>query len=98
MSMNKVNMSLDEIINNTRKNKRPMQVIKGRGGFNRKERNFQNRRNFNSRNENGRGRFQGRGATRTRGRFTAFKRYNNFETRENTEISKVVLNKLRNSQ
>lgn len=90
MSLNKVNMSLDEIINNSRKNKRPLQVT--RGNFNRKN-GFQYRKNFGSRNESGRGRImRGRGAQRSRGRFNSYKRYNNFEQRV-----KVVLIKMRNS-
>ena len=92
MSLNKVNMSLDEIINNSRKHKKPLEVV--RGQYDRKNGNYHNRKNFGSRNEGGRGRgLRGRGANRGRGRFNTFKRYNNFE-----QTVKVVLIKMRNSQ
>jgi hypothetical protein len=101
MSMNKVNMSLDEIINNSRRNKRPLEVVKGHRGNQRNQNNFSNRKSFNSRNENSRGRFirgrgrgQGRGGARggdrgvprIRRNFNSYTRYNNVENRENNKV------------
>lgn len=48
-NLNKVNMSLDEIINNQRRNKKDINLVKGarQGGFNQNRRpNFKPRRNF----------------------------------------------------
>ena len=68
-NLNKVNMSLDEIINSQRRNKKDISVVRGgrQGGYNFNKRNeFIKRRNFdnpNQRNNNipQRGNFRGRG-------------------------------------
>ncbi len=98
--MNKVNMSLDEIINNTRKNKRKLEVVKGDSMRFRSQRGgFRGRRNLNFRNEDRtRGRpMRGRGGPRatqdgrpeSRG-FRNYRRYNNIGQRE-TNFDKVHL-------
>ena len=54
MNMNKVNMSLDEIINNSRRNKKDLGVVKGREGNSHFQKNhrdgFRRRGKFNIRN------------------------------------------------
>jgi hypothetical protein len=53
-NLNKVNMSLDEIINNQRRNKKDINVVKGarQGGYNQNRKpNFKPRRNFDNQDE-----------------------------------------------
>lgn len=96
-NMNKVNMSLDDIINNQRQSKRSLQVVKskrgpGRGGYQGEGNKFR-RRNFgrNDRNENRRDDMrQHRGRGRVRRTERGFRRYNNFDNNDTGKVGILI--------